>query len=83
MAGHHPNSTSYAMTRAHLSLSSSPKQAESLEDSLYRIGEVVMAVSRKMRKPSYFQWTENRFTGSLRLTSLSIVIPIGALALED
>jgi hypothetical protein len=82
MAGHHPSSTSYAMTTALPSLSSSPKLPESSEDSLIRVGKVV-AVTKKMRKPSYFQSTDNRFTGSLRLRRLSIVVQIGALALED
>jgi hypothetical protein len=82
MVGHLPNSISYAMTRALPSLSSSPRLPESLEDSLNRVGKVVV-VGRKMRKPSYFQWTKNKFTGSFRLRTLSIVIPIGALALDQ
>ena len=81
MAGHHPSSTSYAMTRALLSLHSSPRLEESSEDSLNRVGTV--RVDRgKMRTPSYFQSTENRFTGSFMLTTLSFVIPVGALTLD-
>jgi hypothetical protein len=82
MAGLHPSSTSYAMTRALLSLYSSPRLPESLEDSLNIVGMIRVDI-RKMRKPLYFQWTENRFTGSLRLSTLSIVVQIMALALED
>ena len=81
MAGHVRNSTSYAITRALLSLSSSQSLAESSEDSLIRVGKVEV-VPRKMKKHSYFQWTENRFTESLMLRILSFVVPIGALALE-
>jgi hypothetical protein len=83
MAGHLPSSMSYAITRALPLLSSSPKLPESLVDSLYRIGEVVISVSREMRQPSYFQSTENRFTGSFILSTVSILVPVGALALED
>ena len=82
MAGHHPSSTSYAITRALLSLSSSPRLPESSEDSLNRVG-MIRVIGRKMRKHSYFQSTENRFTGSLRLRKLSFVVQILALALEE
>jgi uncharacterized membrane protein len=44
---------------------------------------VFKVVVRKMRKHSYFQLIENRFTGSLMLRGLSIVIPIMALTLEE
>ena len=86
MAGRHPSSISYAMTWALPSLSSSQSLAESSEDSLNRVGEMIVflvVVSRKMKKHSYFQWTENRFTGSKMLRRLSVVVPIAALALED
>ena len=87
MAGHHPSFMSYAMRRALPSLSSSQSLVESSEDSRKRVGKRVGIVrlhfGRRMRKHSYFQWTENRFTGSLMLRRLSIVIPIVALALED
>jgi hypothetical protein len=81
MAGHLPSSISYAMARALPSLSSSPRLPESLEDSHKKAG-IIRVVGRKMRKHSYFQSTENRFTGSLMLRTLSIVIPVMALALE-
>jgi hypothetical protein len=81
MAGHHPSSISYAMTRALQSLHSSPRLEESSEDSLNRVG-TVRVDRRKMRKPSYFQSTEKRFTGSFRLRRLSIAIPVGALTLD-
>jgi hypothetical protein len=82
MAGHVPSSTSYAMTRALPSLSSSPSLVESSEDSLNRVGIIIVDL-RKMRKPSYFQSTENRFTGSFRLRTLSILVQIMAQALEE
>ena len=85
MAGHQPSSISYAMTRALPSLSSSPRQTGSSEDSLNRVGVVVviMVNGRKMRKRTYFQWTENRFTGSKMLRVLYFVVQIGALTLEE
>ena len=81
MAGHLPSSISYAMTRALPSLSTSPRLRESSEVSLNRVGRVVVVLrisvlGRKMRKHSYFQLIENRFTGSLMLRTLSIVVPI-------
>jgi hypothetical protein len=69
------------MTRAQPSLSSSPRLTGSLEDSLKRVG-VAIKLGRKIRKHSYFQLTENRFTGSFMLRTLSIVVPIMALTLE-
>jgi hypothetical protein len=81
MAGHHPSSTNCAMTRVLPSLSSSPRLPGSLEDSRNRVG-IIKVIIRMMRKPSYFQSTENRFTGSLRLRKLSIVVQIVVLALE-
>jgi hypothetical protein len=81
MAILHPGSISYAMTKAQPSLSSSPRLTGSSEDSLNRVG-IVRLVGRQMRKHSYFQSTENRFTGSLMLNPQSIVIPLGALTLE-
>jgi hypothetical protein len=81
MAGHLPSFTSYAMTRALPSLSSSQRLKGSLEDSLNRVGKVV-AITRKMRKHSYFQSTENRFTGSKMLRTLSIANLIMALVLD-
>ena len=81
MAGHLTSSISYAMTRALQSLSTSPRLRESSEGLLKKVGRIVV-VSRKMRNHSYFQWIENRFTGSLKLRRLSIVILIGALTLE-
>ena len=82
MAGHHPTSISYAMTRALPSLSSSPRLKESLEDSHKKAG-IIREVGRKMRKHSYFQSTENRFTGSLMLSALSILVPFTALTLDQ
>jgi hypothetical protein len=82
MAGQINSSISYAMTKAQPLLSSSPRLPWSLEDSLKRVG-VLLMIGKKMRKPSYFQWTENRFTGSLMLRKLSGVLPIGAQVLED
>jgi hypothetical protein len=70
------------MTRALPSLSSSPRLKGSLEDSRKRAG-IVRVIGRKMKKHSYFQSTENRFTGSKMLRTLSVVIPVGVLALED
>jgi hypothetical protein len=67
MAIQHPGSISYAMTRAQPSLSSSQRLTGSSEDSVKRVG-VVRLFGRQMRKLSYFQLTENRFTGSLMLT---------------
>jgi hypothetical protein len=81
MAGHVRSSTSYAIIKALLSLSSSQSLAESSEDSLIRVGTREV-VTRKMKKHSYFQWTENRFTESLMLSALSIVVPNGGLALD-
>jgi hypothetical protein len=81
MAGHLPSSISYAMTRALPSLSSSQRLPESLEDSHKRVG-IIRVIGRKMKKHSYFQSTENRFTGSKMLRRLSFVVPVGALALE-
>ena len=49
---------------------------------LKRVG-IARVIGRKMRKHSYFQLIDNRFTGSLMLRTLSFVIPIGALALEE
>jgi hypothetical protein len=86
MAGHLPSSISFAITRALPSLSSSPRLKGSSEDSLKRVGmmeEVNMVIGRKIRKHSYFQWKENRFTGSKMLRALSIVSPITALTLEE
>ena len=82
MAGHHKFSISYAMKRALPSLSSSQSLVESSEDLLYRVG-LVFLFTRQMRKPSYFQWTENRFTGSKMLRMLSCVVLFAALALEE
>jgi hypothetical protein len=81
MAGHQRSSTSYAITRALQSQSSSQRLPKSLEDLLNRVG-IARLVGRTMRKPSYFQWTENRFTRSKMLGTQSIVIPFGDLALE-
>ena len=83
MAGRLQSSISYAMTRALPSLSSSPRLQGSLEDSRKRVGKMLEVIGRKMRKPSYFQSTENRFTGSKMLGKLSVVIPMMALALEE
>jgi hypothetical protein len=83
MAGHLPSSMSYAMTKALPSLSSIQVLEGSSEASLNRVGVVEVADGRKIKKHLYFQLTENRFTGSLMLRTLSIVILIGALALED
>ncbi len=74
------------MKRAQRSLSSSPKQAESLEDSLKKVGVVVLVrlkITRKMIQHSFSQLTENRFTDLLPLRMLSMLDQIGALALED
>ena len=81
MAGHHPSFINYAMTRGRPSLSTSQRLTSSSEVSLNRVG--VVMVTRKMRKHSYFQLIENIFTGSKMLRTLSIVIQIGALALEQ
>jgi hypothetical protein len=81
MAGHNPTSISYVMRRALPSPSSSLRLPRSLEDSHKKAG-IIRVVGRKMRKHSYFQSTENRFTGSKMLRRLSIVI-LGALALEQ
>jgi hypothetical protein len=81
MAGHLTSSISYVMTRALPSLSTSPRLIESSEGTLNRVG-IARVVGSKMRKHSYFQWIENRFTGSKMLRTLSIVIPIMALTLE-
>jgi hypothetical protein len=83
MDGHLPSSISYVMTRALPSLSSSPRLIGYLEDSRKRVGNMLEVIGRKMRKPSYFQSTENRFTGSKMLRRLSIVIPVGALTLGE
>ena len=83
MAGHYPSSTSYAMTRALPSLSSSPRLPESLEDSLKRAGIIVVEFSRKMKLHSYFQWIDNRFTDLKTLKKQSFVFLVGALALEE
>ncbi len=84
MAGNHPSSISYVMTRAQPSLSSSPRLAGSLEDSLDRVGVEVKNIS-KIGQHSYFQWIENRFTVPKMLMEPkpSIVIPVVAQALED
>jgi hypothetical protein len=82
MAGHHQSSISYAMTRALPSLSTSLRLIESSEASLKKVG-ILRVNGRKMRKHSYFQLIENRFTGSLKLIKLSIVVPIMALTLEE
>ena len=82
MAGHETSSISYAITRAQQSQSTSPRLKGSSEVSLLRVG-IVRVITKKMTRPSYFQLIENRFTGSLRLSTLSFVIPIGALALEE
>jgi hypothetical protein len=86
MAGNHPSSISYAMTRVQPSLSTSPRLRESSEVSLMRVGRILvvfMVVGRKMRRHLYIQLIENRFTGSLMLRGLSIVIPILALTLDQ
>jgi hypothetical protein len=41
-----------------------------------------VVVGRKMKKHSYFQLTGNRFTGSLMLRMVSIVLQAKALALD-
>ena len=71
------------MTRDQLSLSTSPRLRESSEVSLNRVGRVVVVNGSKMRKHSYIQSIENRFTGSLMLRRLSFVVPDGALTLEQ
>jgi hypothetical protein len=70
------------MTRALPSLSTSQRRTGSSENSLKRVG-IARLIGRKMRKHSYFQWIENRFTGSLMLRTLSIVVPVMALTLEE
>jgi hypothetical protein len=82
MAGHLTSSISYAMTRALPSLSSSPRLTGSSEDSLNIVGILRQIITRKMRKHSFIQLIENRFTGSKMLSTLSIVIHIGDLALD-
>jgi hypothetical protein len=82
MASHLTSSISYAMTRALPSLSSNPRLRESSEVSLNRVG-IARVDGRKMRKHSYFQLIENRFTGSKMLRRLSFVILIMALTLEQ
>jgi hypothetical protein len=83
MAGRETSSIIYAMAWALPSPSSSPRLLESLEDSLNRVRVVVMVVLRKMKRHLYFQLIENKFTGSFKLSMLSIVIPVMALALEE
>jgi hypothetical protein len=53
-----------------------------LEDSLNRVGKVAVDTI-EMKKHSYFQSKENRFTGSKMLRRLSIVVPIVALTLGE
>ena len=76
MAGNEISSISYAMKRAQLSKSTSPRATGSSEVSLNKVGTETV-ITKKMRRHSYFQLIENRFTGSLKLSTLSIVIPIG------
>jgi hypothetical protein len=88
MAGHLRSSISYAITGALTSLSASPRLTRSSEDSLKRVGKKIMImrlllISRKMRRHSYIQLIENRFTESLMLRTLSFVIPVGVLTLEE
>ena len=71
------------MTRAQPSLSTSLRQIESSEDLLNSVGIIRLVITRKMRKPLYFQLIENRFTGSLMLIRLSFVVLGMALALEE
>jgi hypothetical protein len=82
MGGHLTTSISYVMTRALHSPSSSPRLPGSSEVSLKRVG-IIRVNGRKMRKHSSFQWTENRFTGSLMLRELSGVTPVPDPNLED
>jgi hypothetical protein len=82
MAGHLQSFTSYVMTRAQPSLSLSPRLTGSSEDSLKKVG-IVRVDGLKMRELSYIQLIENRFTGSLMLRGLSIVVPIKALTMEE
>jgi hypothetical protein len=70
------------MGGAQPSLSSSPRLKGSSEDSLKKTG-IVRVNGLKMRELSFIQLIKIRFTVSLMLRRLSIVIPIGALALED
>jgi hypothetical protein len=82
MAGHLPSFTSYVITRAQPSLSSSPRLAESSEDSRNKVG-MIRVIGSKMRERSYIQWIENRFTGSLKFSTLYGVVLNTALALEQ